>query len=182
VAVESIGEQRHPPANGKEPERDGDDALFSFLRGDPLDHETRGKERLPHKPDRQPFEEAGKAYQAMSAQQINQAALKGYLESVVPMTLRSLRPSTEDLEKAATSQREIHETMIRGFESGRGSDLATARGTVWGAFNAVTEWVDHTYPVLKSREVSKARQESALFGTYAEIKRRAYSEAVALIN
>ena len=54
VAVEGIGEQRQPPTNGEEPERDGDHALFSFLRSDPLDDEAHGKEDLPHKPDRQP--------------------------------------------------------------------------------------------------------------------------------
>src|SRR5260370_5668843 len=53
-AVEGIGEQCQPPTNREEPERDGDYALFSPLRGDPLDHEAHGKERLPRKPDQQP--------------------------------------------------------------------------------------------------------------------------------
>src|SRR6266403_2142692 len=53
-AVESIGEERQSPANGEEPERQRDDALFPPLGGDPLDHEAHGKERLPYQPDRQP--------------------------------------------------------------------------------------------------------------------------------
>ncbi len=128
------------------------------------------------------FEETGKVYQAMSAIQIDQAILQGYLERVVPMTLKSLRPTGEDLEEAATKQHETHAAIIRCFESGRGSDLATAKGTVWGAYNAVGEWVDHIYPVLQDGSTSKARQESALFGTYGQMKRRAYSEAVALLS
>src|SRR5260370_7357692 len=52
--MEGIGQQGQPSTNGEEPERDGDDALLSLLRGNPLDQEAHGKERLPHKPDRQP--------------------------------------------------------------------------------------------------------------------------------
>src|SRR5258708_37776111 len=52
--MEGIGQQGPPSTNGEEPERDGDDALLAPLRGNPLDQEANGKERLPHKPDRQP--------------------------------------------------------------------------------------------------------------------------------
>src|ERR1700687_3972618 len=53
-AMEGIGEQGQPSTNREEPERYGDHALLSLLRGNPLDQEAHGKERLPHKPDRQP--------------------------------------------------------------------------------------------------------------------------------
>lgn len=127
------------------------------------------------------FTEAGESYRAMSAMQISNVLLKDYLETVVPMVLPSTTPKAEDLEAAATRQSEIHQAVIRCFEGGRGSDLATSKGTVWGAYNAVTEYVDHVYPVLRDGSTSKSRQESALFGTYAQMKRRAYSEAVALL-
>src|SRR5260370_36500862 len=52
--MEGVGQQGQPSTNGEEPERDGDDALLSLLRGNPLDQEAHGKERLPYKPDRQP--------------------------------------------------------------------------------------------------------------------------------
>lgn len=129
----------------------------------------------------QAFAEAGAVYQAMAVAQISNLLLKNYLEAVVPMVLPSTIPKPADLELAATRQRETHEAIIRCFETGRGSDLVTAHGTVWGAYNAVTEFVDHVYPVLQDGSTSKPRQESVLFGTYAQVKRRAYAEAVALL-
>jgi hypothetical protein len=33
--------------------------------------------------------------------------------------------------------------VTRLFETGRGSDLATARGTLWGAYNAVAEYLSY---------------------------------------
>ena len=36
-------------------------------------------------------------------------------------------------------------------ESGRGASLPESRGTLWGALNAVTEYVDHHRPVSGSR-------------------------------
>src|SRR3984893_15527334 len=52
--MEDIGEQGQPSTNREEPERYGDHALLSLLRGNPLDQEAHGKERLSHKPDRPP--------------------------------------------------------------------------------------------------------------------------------
>ena len=54
------------------------------------------------------------------------------------------------------------------------------RGTAWAAYNAVTEWVDHHYPLLQSGKVSETRTASVLFGRYAELKKRALAEALTL--
>ena len=53
-------------------------------------------------------------------------------------------------------------------------------GTAWAGYNAVTQWTDHTYPVLQSGKVSATRTQSVLFGSYADLKRRALTEALAL--
>lgn len=126
------------------------------------------------------FTEAGKTYQALSAAAITSAAFRRYLDAVVPVVLSSRTPAADELSEARTRQVAVHEGIARCFESGLGSDLASAKGTAWGAYNAVTEWVDHVYPVTKSGEVSVGRLRSALFGTHAEVKRRALSEATAL--
>lgn len=54
-----------------------------------------------------------------------------------------------------------------------GQDLGTAKGTWWGAFNAVTYVIDHE--VGRSRDTALA---SAWLGTNAEIKRRALELAL----
>src|SRR5262249_61373060 len=38
-------------------------------------------------------------------------------------------------------QRRILESCFRLFEEGRGADLPGVRGTLWGAYNAVTEYL-----------------------------------------
>ena len=46
----------------------------------------------------------------------------------------------------------------------------------------MTEWSDHHYPLLQSGKVSETRTASVLFGRYAELKKHALTEALALVN
>lgn len=57
---------------------------------------------------------------------------------------------------------------------GLGSQLLTAKGTLWGALNAVTEYVDHR----RKTRTADARIDSAYFGQFAKVKDRAWDEAV----
>ena len=70
--------------------------------------------------------------------------------------------------------------LLQLYESGQGNGLPGVRGTAWAAYNAVTEWVDHHYPLLQSGKVSETRTASVLFGRYAELKKRALTEALTL--
>jgi phage/plasmid-like protein (TIGR03299 family) len=56
----------------------------------------------------------------------------------------------------------------------KGSDLKTADGTLWGAFNSVTEYADH----VRKTQTNDSRIDSAWFGPYANVKNRAWDEAV----
>ena len=58
--------------------------------------------------------------------------------------------------------------------AGRGADLASAKGTLWGALNAVTQYVDHEY----GRSVN-SRLNNAWLGTGEVTKRRALTELLA---
>ena len=60
---------------------------------------------------------------------------------------------------------------------GRGAELSTAKGTVWGLLNAVTEYVDHERRAL-SREY---RLDSAWFGQGAIMKQRAFDNALDML-
>ena len=59
---------------------------------------------------------------------------------------------------------------------GMGSDLQSSRGTVWGLFNAVTEFVDHH----RGRE--STRVEQSLVGAGADIKEDASLDACSLAD
>ena len=61
--------------------------------------------------------------------------------------------------------------------SGRGAELAAAKGTAWGLMNAVTEFVDHE----RRARSQEYRLDSAWFGQGAVIKQRALEQALQLI-
>src|SRR5882724_3626866 len=46
-AVDGIGQEHQPAADGEVPERHRDDAFLPFLGGDPLDEKTHEEECLP---------------------------------------------------------------------------------------------------------------------------------------
>jgi len=60
---------------------------------------------------------------------------------------------------------------------GIGSDLVTAKGTLWGALNAVTQYADHD---RKTRTMG-SRMDSAWFGGMSKMKDTAWDEAVLMI-
>ncbi len=61
--------------------------------------------------------------------------------------------------------------------AGLGSNYLTAKGTLWGALNAVTEYVDHR----RKTRTADARIDSAYFGQFAKVKDRAWDEAVLMV-
>jgi phage/plasmid-like protein (TIGR03299 family) len=69
---------------------------------------------------------------------------------------------------------------------GQGSTLVTAKGTAWGALNAVTEYVDHQRQTRVTSASSfksedEARLASQWFGSGLQMKEKALEEALALV-
>jgi len=100
------------------------------------------------------------------------------MEGVMPMP-REPRDPASDLTKAAYSRRRERVAQARQDVetlrmAGKGADLATGRGTLWGAISAFAEYYDHYAPVRGSRLAY------SLFGAGARQKRRAYELALAL--
>ena len=115
-----------------------------------------------------------------------------FMEQVNPMAKRTLKGpaaqkfveslflSDKDLEegKQPSSARynEINQIMSL-FHSAPGQEIETAKDTLWGAVNAVTNYVDH---VRSIRAVE--RIDSAWFGTGAALKEKAWDRAMQLIE
>jgi hypothetical protein len=59
---------------------------------------------------------------------------------------------------------------------GKGSNMQSSSGTVWGLLNGVTEFVD----VHRRARSQDNRLDSAWFGTGAAIKQKALEQAIAL--
>lgn len=60
---------------------------------------------------------------------------------------------------------------------GRGALMAPSRGTAWGVLNSVTEYIDHH----RRARSNDHRRDAAWFGQGAQIKQRAWDEALKLV-
>jgi phage/plasmid-like protein (TIGR03299 family) len=114
------------------------------------------------------FEVLSQYYQGMSMKQINSVLLNQYVKKVFPPSLFS---------KHVSIQNKIGEKVLELFETGTGSDIAGS--TVWGAYNAVTEYVDHYRLTTKS---DSARLKTIWFGSGDLIKKKAFTFAVEMLN
>lgn len=74
-------------------------------------------------------------------------------------------------EQAMTAVRSLYEG------GGRGALMASSRGTAWGLLNSVTEYVDHH----RRARSDDHRRDAAWFGQGAQIKQRAWDEALKLL-
>ena len=72
---------------------------------------------------------------------------------------------------------DAREKVMELVETGRGAEMS--RGTLWGAYNAVTEFVDHIRLDNKSDSV---RLKSMWFGSGEKIKKHAFEAAVYMLN
>lgn len=108
--------------------------------------------------------------------------LKGYFNA--------LYPDPENTEKGAGKKAAEQASNIRTyledlFESGIGHDMPGIKGSMWAAYNAVTEYIDHDRPVkIKdglSSDIGKSKTlESIWWGTGAQVKRSAWNLATEL--
>lgn len=120
-------------------------------------------------------EQTAEAYRLLAATPLEKP--RDYFETVFP------RPSDElpDGYKERLERWERHQAEVLGcYTVGRGVEVPGVAGTAWAGYNAVTEWVDHVYPVLQSGKVSPVRQASVLFGGYSDVKARALNAALEL--
>lgn len=91
-------------------------------------------------------------------------------------------PANEAEERALKRCYDRVAQWLVNFGQGAGADGASAKGTAWGALNAVTEWSDHDRTVQAGdRPVWEARADSNLFGTSARFKKDAFAAAMALV-
>ena len=114
------------------------------------------------------FEVVGRYYTNMSFKEINAVMLNQYVNKVFPLPLFPMH---------ASYMKATHEKIIELYETGVGSEMA--EGTLWGAYNAVTEYVDHYR--LESRSDSM-RLKSMWYGSGEVLKKKAFNVAVGMLN
>jgi len=105
------------------------------------------------------YEQLDSMFNFMAVTKITDDQLQEYVGAIIP-------DNEEGQNNARTEN--IRNSVFQLHESGRGSDLA--RGTLWGAFNSITEYADH---VMMDGD-SATRLNSILFGRGEQLKLKAF--------
>lgn len=79
--------------------------------------------------------------------------------------------------KPQPNDRALRAIQILYDGKGMGADLPSAAGTAWGLVNAVTQYADHE----RRARSADHRLDSAWFGVGANLKQRAWDEALKLV-
>lgn len=113
------------------------------------------------------FEATAEQYRSLCRKSINNADLRKFVKVVLE--------AEEDESKLSTRLKNQIADIMRLCEFGKGNQLAGVRGTYWAAYNGVTEWVGTT-----RGNSAETRLDSQLFGTGADMSKRALETALAM--
>lgn len=105
------------------------------------------------------------AFQSLTKKQISDDQFKKLVSKVGLI-------SADIDDKLPTRTANMLEEISKLFEAGQGTSIPGVKGTAWGAFNAITEFLDY--------KIGKKAAESTLFGKGAKIKTKAFNELLAL--
>lgn len=111
------------------------------------------------------FEATAEQYKALAAKDCNKSDLAKYVHQVFEF---SEEPATERIKE---NQEEVLGNIIKLFESGKGAEYH--RGSYWGAYNAVTEYLG--YEKGRSQD---SRLDSLWFGESARVNQKAFELAL----
>lgn len=95
--------------------------------------------------------------------------LRAYVEQVFRAEVETRTVSEEDTQK---SLNRLHAKIVPLFEKGRGNDMPGVAGTMWGAYNAVSE-----YLTWERGKNANTRLDSLWFGDAAKLNAKAYEQA-----
>jgi len=113
-----------------------------------------------------------------SAEKMRALARKGVVEQQIREYVKrvfepEVKKTTVVDEDTVAKLDKVTAQILPLFEKGRGNDLPGVRGTMWGAYNAVTE-----YFTWEKGRSADTRLHSLWFGDNAKINARAFTEAL----
>jgi len=115
------------------------------------------------------YEETAVAWEAMARKQILSGDLKKYIAELFPGQQMKDEKTGEMVTVVSTRTENIRNRITELHDRD-----PYARGTLWGAFGAVTEFVDHE----KSRRGTTDRGFDVLFGSAAQLQSKAFDLAL----
>ncbi len=110
------------------------------------------------------FEATAEQYRRLARRSINQADLRRYVKKVFKV---------EEDQEGSTRLKNIMEEVVRLAEAGRGNTLSSVSGTLWTAYNGVSEWLGYN-----RGNGQGSRLDSLWFGDGAALNRRALEAAL----
>lgn len=110
---------------------------------------------------------------------------KSLLSAIAELTQAEQEAANKQLERVTKQRKEILTDILERHESSRCNGIPEICGTAWSAYNAVTEFADHS-PINRYKGSDIARKESRftsiMEGKSAEIKEVALERILALAN
>jgi phage/plasmid-like protein (TIGR03299 family) len=108
---------------------------------------------------------------------LSPAAFAHYLDALYPVPAKPATPADEPIyERAVKRVAGERDAVTALFEGGRGNDDPRTKRTLWTAYNAVVEHVDHALAYAQKRDTDAALS-YIWFGGGADFKRRAFDVA-----
>lgn len=115
------------------------------------------------------FEATAEQYKALTKKRINQKDLEKFVK-VVFFDNKNI-----ESERTQLNYKKMVETITRLFESGKGSQMKSAKGTAWGLYNSATEYL--SWEAAKSDD---RRYNNLWFGHFQNTNERAFEFAKAV--
>lgn len=112
----------------------------------------------------------------MARVKVDEKRLQEYIEAVFPLPKTTTEMGAKEKHEQVLS---LRNKAARLFTDGMGNRNPAIEGTLWAAYNAVTELIDHKY---WQRRHPKDLLRDIWLGEGSKIKVRAYREAVARLN
>ena len=119
------------------------------------------------------------AFHEMTKVQVDSKRLENYLTSVFPDPNEDAQPSAFE---RAQRNRAFAEHL---FSEGKGNSMPGVKGTLWAAYNGVTEFIDQKIPVSADGRITMSgerRLNSIWFGQGSMIKAKAFTVAKDRLN
>jgi phage/plasmid-like protein (TIGR03299 family) len=116
------------------------------------------------------YQELEELFKQLVAYKPGKAEVESYFNKVVF--------GEEAKEKDSAVLKNRKNDMLSLFEHGKGNDKPDVKGTMWAAYNGVTEYWDHYKQIKGEKEDPTNRLKSIWFGNAARMKERAFDEAL----
>lgn len=101
-------------------------------------------------------------------------------EEMVNFLNELFAPEKSETEISTRAKNTVQEIMNL-TDNGKGTDLPGVKGTVYGLYNAITEYADHFKTVKGEKENPDKRFDSVMFGSSASLKENAFNKALQLV-